>query len=120
MRSLLVVSLSCLASISMAAALADGPADNKTENVRRVPKVGIEVPADDRKALEDGLAKLEAAIEQLKGKKDPKVAGLLPDVQIFHKAVRDALKYQEFFDAKDIPKAKHQLEEGQGSALRRC
>ena len=114
MRSLLVVSLSCLASL--AAALADGPADNKPEDVRRVPKVGIEVAADDRKALEDGLAKLEATIEQLKGKKDPKLAGLLPDVQVFHKAVHDALKYQEFFDPKDIPKAKHQLEEGQARA----
>ena len=51
-----------------------------------------------------------------KGKKDPKAISLLPDVQIFHKAVHDALKYQEFFDAKDIPKAKHQLEEGRDRA----
>jgi len=114
MRSFFVASLSCLASITitMAAALADGPADNKPENVRRVPKVGIEVPPGDRKELEDGLAKLEAAIEQLKGKKDPRLAGLLPDVLIFHKSVRDALKYREFFDPKEIPKARQQLVEG--------
>jgi dienelactone hydrolase len=112
MRTFLVVSLSCLASMAVAAALADGPADNKPEDVRRVPKLGIEVSPADRKAFEEGLAKLAAAIEQLKGKKDPKLAGLLPDVEIFHKAVHDALKYQEFFDARDIAKAKHQLEEG--------
>ena len=114
MRSLLVVSLSCLASV--AAALADGPADNRPENVRRVPKVGIEVSAVDRKALEDGLSKLEGAIEQVRAKKDAKAASLLPDVQVFHKAVHDALKYQEFFDPKDLAKARHQLEEGQPRA----
>jgi dienelactone hydrolase len=114
MRSLLVASFSCLASVAVA--LADGPADNKPEAVRRIPKLGIEVPADDRKAIEDGLAKLEGAIEQLKAKKDPKVAGLLPDVQVFYKAPRDALKYREFFDPKDIAKARHQLEEGQARA----
>jgi dienelactone hydrolase len=114
MRSLLVVSLSCLASV--AAALADGPADNKPENVRRIPKLGIEVPPEDRKALEDGLAKLQAAIEQLVQKKDAKVASHLPDVQVFHKAVHDALKYQEFFDPKDITKAKRELEEGYARA----
>ena len=110
MRSVLFASLSCLALV--AAALADGPADNRPENVRRIPKLGIEVPVDDRKALEEGLTKLQEAIEQLQQKKDAKTAILLPDVQVFHKAVHDALKYQEFFDPKDIPKAKHELEEG--------
>ncbi len=40
----------------------------------------------------------------------------MPDVQIFHKAVHDALKYQEFFDPKEIAKAKHQLQEGKARA----
>src|SRR4030095_2755369 len=34
---------------------------------------------------------------------------LLPDVQIFHNAVRYALEYNEFFDAKQIPIAKNLL-----------
>ncbi len=114
MRSLLVIPLSCL--VMVAAALADGPADNRPENVRRIPKLGIEVSADDRKALEDGLGKLQEAIEQLKAKKDARTQSLLPDVQVFYKAVHDALKYQEFFDPRDIAKAKHQLEEGSGRA----
>jgi dienelactone hydrolase len=112
MRSLLAVSLSSLALASAALALADGPTDNKPENVRRIPKLGIEVSVDDRKALETGLTELQKAIEDLQTKKDPKVASLLPDVQVFSKAVHDALKYQEFFDVKDIAKARHQLEEG--------
>ncbi len=115
MRSLLIVSLSCLASVA-AAALADGPADNQPQNVSRIPMLGIEVSADDRKALEDGLAKLQEAIGQLQQKKDAKVASLLPDVQVFHKAVHDALKYQEFFDPKDLAKAKHHLDEGKARA----
>ncbi len=111
MRTLLVVSLSCLAWL--AAALADGPADNKPENVRRVPKVGIEVsrrrPQGARRwAGEAGRGDRAAPGEE--GRRRSR--GLLPDVQVFHKAVHDALKYQEFFDPKDIAKAKHQLEEG--------
>ncbi len=110
----LVVSLSCLACV--AAALADGPADNRPENVRRVPKVGIEVAPADRKALDDGLASLGKAIEPLRARKDARIAALLPDVQIFHKAVHDALVHQEFFDPRDIAKAKNQLEEGRKRA----
>jgi dienelactone hydrolase len=115
MRSFLTVSLPCLLSM-MTVALADGPADNKPENVKRIPKLGIEVSSDDRKALEAGLAELKGAIEQLQARKDPKITSLLPDVQIFHKAVDDALKYQEFFDPRDIAKAKHELEEGKARA----
>ena len=114
MRTLLAASLSCL--VLVAAALADGPADNKPENVRRVPKLGVEVSPADRQALEAGLARLAGAIDQIRAKNDPKLAPLLPDVQVFHKAANDALKYQEFFDPKDIPKAKHQLEVGQARA----
>ena len=112
MRSFLVVSLSCLAAVAATAAPADGPADNKPEAVRRIPKLGIEVSPEDRKVLEDGLAKLAGAIEQLKAKNDPKLAGLLPDVQVFHKAVLDNLKYQELQDPGDVARAKAELEEG--------
>src|SRR5690349_3397922 len=78
----LVVCLSCLALVT--ASLADGPADNRPENVRRVPKVGIEVPPADRKALEEGLAALAKAIEPLAAKKDARTAELLPDVRVFY------------------------------------
>ena len=36
-------------------ALADGPADNIPANVRRVPKLGIEVPAERKTKLEAGM-----------------------------------------------------------------
>ncbi len=86
-------------------ALADGPADNIPTNVRRVPKLGIEVPADRKAKLEAGLKQLDDKITALKAKKDAKTTELLPDVEVYFKAIHDALVYQEFFDAKELDPA---------------
>lgn len=94
--------------------LADGPADNVAANVRRIPKLGIEVPPEVAEELQQGLAELEALIKPLRD--DPKAAPLLPDVLVYHKAVHDALKYQEFFDGKELPVAKELLAEGKERA----
>jgi dienelactone hydrolase len=83
-------------------ALADGPADNVPANVRRIPKLGIEVPAERRAKLEAGVADLQNKIVALRAKKEAKASELLADVEVFHKAVHDALVYQEFFDPKEI------------------
>eukprot|EP00456_Euglypha_rotunda_P083889 TRINITY_DN836_c0_g1_i2.p1 TRINITY_DN836_c0_g1~~TRINITY_DN836_c0_g1_i2.p1 ORF type:complete len:665 (-),score=175.73 TRINITY_DN836_c0_g1_i2:9074-11068(-) len=96
-------------------ALADGPADNQPDNVRRVPKIGVEVPDGDRQELEQGLKILSEQIERLK-KGDATALKLLPDVLIFHRAVDQALRYREFFDAKEIPVAKQLLQQGQQRA----
>ena len=45
--------------------------------------------------------KLDDKITAAGGKKDAKSVELLPDVEIYYKAVHDALAYQEFFDAKE-------------------
>jgi pimeloyl-ACP methyl ester carboxylesterase len=79
---------------------ADGPADNVPDNVRRIPKLGVEVPAADKDELEAGLKTLAEKLSKI-GK-----SNLSPDVEIFHRAVDQALRYQEFFDAKEIPVAK--------------
>ena len=52
--------LSCLLLVLIATipAMADGPADNIPTNVRRIPKLGVEVPAAVRQELEKGLAEL--------------------------------------------------------------
>ncbi|HUQ70479.1 MAG TPA: hypothetical protein VM165_13190, partial [Planctomycetaceae bacterium] len=92
-----------LALGSAIGAWADGPADNAVENVRRVPKLGVEVSDADRQELEAGLKELGERIAKL-GQ-----PSLLPDVLIFHRAVDQALRYQEFFDAKEIPVAKKLL-----------
>ena len=44
------------------------------------------------------------------------MAELLPDVEVYHKAVHDALVYQEFFDPKEIDFADQALATGQERA----
>ena len=44
--------------LAPAIAWADGPADNIPTNVRRIPKLGIEVPAERQAKLEAGLDRL--------------------------------------------------------------
>src|SRR5262245_61246520 len=93
-------------------ARADGPTDNIPANVRRIPKLGIEVPADRKAKLEAGLKQLDDKIVALKAKKDAKTAELLPDVEVYFKAIHDALVYQEFFDAKELDPADRILAAG--------
>ena len=91
---------------------ADGPADNVPSNVRRIPKLGIEVRAEDRQELQTGLDALAAALRGLEASPEPMVRRLLPDVRVYFKAVHDALEYQEFFAPADVAKAKELLREG--------
>lgn len=78
--------------------------------MRPIPPAGIEVSAADRAELEAGLQRLRAATDKLKN--NP----LLPDVMIYHEAVRYALQYNEFFKADEIAKAKTLLQHGEERA----
>lgn len=93
--------------------LADGPGDNIPANVRRIPKLGIEVPEAVRQDLQQRLDQLASAIAGLEKSNQPRVAELLPDVRIFWQAVHDALHYQEFFAEREIEAARRLLDEGQ-------
>src|SRR4051812_20036381 len=111
------VLLACLTVLGIAAvARADGPKDNLPGVARRVPQVGIDVPAETSAELERGLAELGASIARLGQTRDARVAELLPDIRIFEKALHDALTYQEFFAPQDLAKAKGLLREGQNRA----
>ena len=97
------------------AGFADGPADNVAENVRSVPPLGIEVPDADRKELEEGLKSLDSLIGQVRLTKHAdqnRVMSLLPDVEIFSRAVHQGLEYREFFSPNDVKNAKSVLREG--------
>jgi dienelactone hydrolase len=107
----------CLALLALVAgfsqlAIADGPADNIPANVRRIPKIGVEVPADVRAELERGLKALKTQIDALARMNNPQTRQLLPDVEIYYKAVHDALKYQEFFDVKEFAIARSWIQHG--------
>lgn len=114
MMRLIAVSLAFFCLI--ATARADGPGDNLPDTVRRIPKPGIDVPAEKRQPLEEKLADLERQLEELRQRDDRTTRALLPDVQIYAKAVRDALEYQEFFDAKELTVAEELLDEGRQRA----
>ncbi len=113
------IALPVLAWLALAIAAPAPGQDGGRRTPPPVPPPGIEVPAADRAALEAGLAELQGAIDRVaraEGRDLKKLEALLPDVQVFHKAVRDALRHGEFFDPKDIAKAKRQLEEGKRRA----
>src|SRR5439155_1581380 len=95
---------------------ADGPADNIVDKVRPVPPKPKEpVSVADKAELQKGADELGAEIESLRTvlKAKPDLLALLPDVQIFHNAVRYAITYDEIFDAKrEVPYARKQLQLG--------
>jgi pimeloyl-ACP methyl ester carboxylesterase len=96
-------------------ARADGPADNVPEKVRRIPPEGIKVPAEVRAELQKRCDELGKTIDNLRDalkSKPPFLLALLPDVQIFHKAVHDALKYDEFYSPAEFDIARNLLEQG--------
>ena len=95
---------------------ADGPKDNDSTTVRPVPRPGIEVSKDDELQLTLKLLVLKESIEKLKKRIDAQTARLIPDVEIFYRAVNDNLTYNEFFSENDVEKAKELLKIGQRRA----
>jgi len=72
---------------------------------RVLPPVGLEIPADVRARLEKRLAETK---ERLKTISDP---ALVPDVEIFTKAVELALLHREFYVERDFAKADWALDQ---------
>ncbi|MFN3325473.1 MAG: prolyl oligopeptidase family serine peptidase [Bryobacteraceae bacterium] len=79
--------------------------------VRPVPPPGVPVPDADRKQLMTGLDRLGKRIDALRPMLGSRI-NLLPDVEIYHKAVDYALRYDEFFRTDDIARAKELLDTG--------
>lgn len=95
------------------AVLADGPGDNLADKVRRVPPPGVKIDSSDRQQLETDVAALGKKIEALKTQLAGKpLLAFVPDVEIYHKAVEWALKYDEIFDVKEVASAKKLLTQG--------
>jgi hypothetical protein len=81
------------------------------EIARVLPPPGIKISDADRAELEKQTAELQRAIDGLHEGDNLKPAqkGLVPDVAVYAKAVRFALLNGEFFDPKDVAKAKNVL-----------
>ncbi len=108
LRTLFVLAI----SIACSTVHADGPQDNIPDKVRAVPPVGIEIPQADLNELNNGLEQLNASIAKLKSSKNAETNRLLPDVEIFARAVAHGIKYRELFHPRDIKNAKEQLQQG--------
>ena len=98
--------------------LADGPKDNVADSVRPIPPPGVELTAEDKQPVEKALADFTAelkALREIAGKK-PQVADLLPDVEVFHKAVDWPLRFGEFFKKQELATALSLIEDGRARA----
>lgn len=95
-------------------AFADGPADNTGSNVRRIPPPGIVVPDAVRLELQSGADQFRAAIDDFVSTQPESAETLryLPDVEIYHKAVDWALRYDEFYQTNQFQIVAELLEEG--------
>ena len=86
----------------------------QAQEVRSVPPPGVTIPENDRKELTDGVAALAREIQSLQSdlKGKPQLLRFLPDVQIYEKAVRYVLSYNEFYDVKQVATARQLLAQG--------
>lgn len=96
------------------AACADGPKDNVPAEVRPVPPAGIPVPDAERASLIAELQQLRVAIDDAAKAqaKHPRLGELLPDIEVYFKAVDWALRHGEFFKPNEFKDAHELLAEG--------
>lgn len=97
-------------------ARADGKRDNNPAVVRQVPPKGVMLSAADAEELGTQLAGFREDLAKLREAKNPQITTLLPDVEIFYKAVADAVQYNELFKPNDIRTAKQNLQTGRQRA----
>jgi pimeloyl-ACP methyl ester carboxylesterase len=81
---------------------------------KRLPPPGIAISAEERAELTAGTAALRGEIDALAREfaaspARARYASLLPDVEIFHKAVDWPLRYDEFFEPRQVATARHLL-----------
>lgn len=96
--ALFAAAVAAFATLPATPSRADGPKDNVVDNVRPIPPKGNPVAPEDLEQIKKGLAELQQLIKAI-GQHE-----LLPDVQIYEKAVRWAIDYDEVYDGN--PKAK--------------
>jgi hypothetical protein len=111
-RPVLLLSLLAL-TLSEQPLRADGAGDNVAGQVRAIPPPGVAIPDDARAVLTSEAARLGTGIEALRQRLAGKPERVyLPDVEIFHKAVDWALRYDGFYDPKQADWAAAQLKTG--------
>src|SRR5438105_7945278 len=100
----LIPSASALITLFFVSAIGQTPA----RAADRLPPARITIAQADREELSAEAAALRKEIDALARelRSRPQLLKLLPDVEIFHKAVDWALRYDEFFETKQVAFAK--------------
>lgn len=106
--------LSSLAKLTLLTlALSVAPSRAQTPpKTKQVPPPGVAIPEEERKTLEAGVQELKAEIAKIPKSNRGTANDLLPDVEIYLKAVDWPLRYNEFFNEKEVGTAKNLLKEG--------
>ena len=107
------LAISLVAALCTASALAQTTVPAFTPP-RKIPAQGVSLTDAERAALVMGLATLErelaaAAVELTR---DPRRLALLPDAEVFHKAVAWSLADDSFYSPKEIALARRLVETG--------
>lgn len=98
-----------------ATAPAASPAQNRP--AKQLPPVGIPIPESEQTALRTAVDELAREVEALRAAHlEASLARLLPDVEIYIKAVDWVLRYREFHDPREFKTARELLEEGRARA----
>lgn len=103
----------------VSALMMSGGATLQAQNHRRVvPPAGIKIQPEVRAELESGAGALRTDIEDLRTqlRRQPRALALLPDLEIFHKAVHWALAQDEFLRSNDVSIARTLLKLGRERA----
>ena len=90
----------------------------EAKTVPRMPPPGIAIPPAVKTELEDGVTALGKEIAELRVslQAKPELLALLPDVEIYHKAVQYALDDNIFYKLNDFADARKLLDEGRQRA----
>ena len=100
-------------SLALVVGLIAVSATAQPQPVKQLPPPGIEISDADRQELTTGAAALAKEIADLTKSVKPEQRDLLPDVQIYHKAVDWALRYGEFYKSNEVQLARQLLKRGQ-------
>src|SRR5436190_19312924 len=105
--------------LAAAVAAASGQAGKQPAEEKTIPPKGVVVPEADLVELKSGLEELGKQIDDLKKSLRGPNADLIPDVEIYHKAVRYGVEFNELYIDKgrdDVKAAKAQLKTGMDRA----
>ena len=100
--------------IALAALLSLGPVELPAQSAaaKSLPPPGISISENDERELKSALEKFDSDLRALKSTAAPAALRLLPEVEIYGKAVRYAVDYHEFFRSNEVGIARTLLKLG--------